>query len=96
MQSLIQRIRAARRHLPRAKSAAALAGTVALGCLMDAAAQEVAAGKFAATIRASGHPCARVIESASKGDSVWHVRCNAGWYEVTKKGDSKAKVVPLD
>ncbi|NIM27983.1 MAG: hypothetical protein GTO59_07655 [Gammaproteobacteria bacterium] len=76
--------------LVAAVSIAALAGT------MNAEAQDVDAGQFAAAIRASGHPCARVIESASKGDSVWHVRCNAGWYEVTKKGDSTVKVVPLD
>ena len=94
MQSPTQSIRAAEQHFARAIIAAAI--VVVLGCSIDASAQEVAAGKFAATIRASGYPCARVIESKSKGDSVWHVRCNAGWYEVTKKGDSQAKVVPLD
>lgn len=74
----------------------AVAGGVALGWLADATAGDVAVGDFAAAIRASGHPCAHVIESKSKGDSVWHVRCNAGWYEVTRKSDSMVKVVPLD
>jgi hypothetical protein len=80
----------------RTWSLVAAASIAACGWLVNVAAQEVASGKFAAAIRASGHPCARVIESASKGDSIWHVRCNAGWYEVTKKADSTVEVVPLD
>ena len=96
MQIRIPGNRASRRHPLNTWSVLAAAGIAAFGGLMNAAAQDVAAGKFAAAIRASGHPCARVIESASKGDSVWHVRCNAGWYEVTKKADSTVEVVPLD
>lgn len=88
--------RPSRGHLLRTATVMAAAIIAAFASLATAAAEEVAAGKFAATIRASGHPCARVIESASKGSSVWHVRCNAGWYEVTKKDDSTVEVVPLD
>jgi hypothetical protein len=71
---------------------------IAFGWLVGAAAHEVAAGTLAAAIRASGHPCARVIESerVSEGASVWRVRCNSGRFQVTMKGDSPAEVVPLD
>jgi hypothetical protein len=96
MQSRSPGNRASRCRLFRRATVVAVAGSVAFGWLVSAAAQDVAAGKFAAAIRASGNPCARVIESSSKGDSVWHVRCNAGWYKVTKKGDSTIEVVPLD
>jgi hypothetical protein len=76
----------------------AAVGAVALGRMSGAAAEDVAPGKLAATIRASGHPCARVIESerSSEGSSVWRVRCNSGLFQVTLKGDSAAEVVPLD
>jgi hypothetical protein len=55
-------------------------------------------GKLAATIRAGGHPCQRVIEKerASEGSSVWRVKCNSGHFQVTMKGDSAPEVVPLD
>jgi hypothetical protein len=96
MRMEIQKERAPRPRRLRPWSGLVAAGLVALGWLASAAAQDIAAGTFAAAIRASGHPCERVIESASKGDSVWHVRCNAGWYEVTKKGDSTFQVVPLE
>ena len=88
--------RPSRRRLFRPAAVIAAASIATFGPLAAAIADEVAAGKFAAAIRASGHPCARVIESASKGNSVWHVRCNAGWYEVTKKDDSTVEVMRLD
>lgn len=96
MRIRIQENRASRRRRLRPSSGFVAAGFVALGWLASVAAQEIAAGTFAAAIRASGHPCERVIESASKGDSIWHVRCNAGWYQVTKKNDASFEVVPLD
>lgn len=96
MQTRILGNRASTRRVSRASTGVAIAVAAAYAWLASAAAQEVAAGTFAAAIRASGHPCERVIESAGKGDSIWHVRCNAGWYEVTKKGDSTFEVVPLE
>lgn len=73
-------------------------GAVALGWRIGAAAHEVSNGKLAAAIRASGNPCARVIEKerSSEDPSVWRVRCNSGQFQVTMKGDSATKVVPID
>ena len=73
-------------------------GAIAFGWLMVAAAHDVANGTLAAAIRASGHPCARVIkkERLSGSESVWRVHCNSGHFQVTMKGDSASEVVALD
>lgn len=73
-------------------------GAIALGWLTVVTAQEVANGTLAAAIRASGHACQRVIEKerTSEGGSVWRVRCNSGYFQVTMKGDTAVSVVPLD
>ena len=73
-------------------------GAVAFGWLIGGAAHEVSNGELAAAIRASGNPCARVIEKerSSEGASVWCVRCNSGHFQVTMKGDSVPEVVPID
>ena len=73
-------------------------GAVAFGWLIGVAAHEVSNGELAAAIRASGNPCARVIEKerSSEGSSVWRVRCNSGHFQVTMKGDSAPEVVPID
>ncbi len=76
----------------------AAVAAVAFGWLVEAAAHDVADGTLAAAIRASGHPCARVIEKerSGEGSSIWRVRCNSGRFQVTMKGDSTAEVVPID
>jgi hypothetical protein len=76
----------------------AAVGAVAFGWLIGVAAHEVSNGELAAAIRASGNPCARVIEKerSSEGSSVWRVRCNSGHFRVTMKGDSAPEVVPID
>lgn len=86
------------RRILRTPILVAAVGAVALGWLIGAAAHEVSNGKLAAAIRASGNPCARVIEKerSSEGSSVWRVRCNSGHFQVTMKGDSATKVVPID
>ncbi len=73
-------------------------GAVAFGWLIGVTAHEVSNGELAAAIRASGNPCARVIEKerSSEGSSVWRVRCNSGHFQVTMKGDSAPEVVPID
>ena len=58
--------------------------------------QEVENGTLAAAIRASGQPCASVIEKEHQGDSLWLVRCNSGRFQVRLIDDSTAEVVPLD
>jgi hypothetical protein len=81
-----------------ASKAASVAGAIAFGWLVLAAAQDVSNGSLAAAIRGSGHPCARVIEKerSGEGSSVWHVRCNSGRFQVTMKSDSVPEVIPLD
>lgn len=59
-------------------------------------APEVESGTLAAAIRASGQPCARVIEKEHQGGSVWLVRCNSGRFQVRLNDDATAEVVPLD
>lgn len=73
-------------------------GAIAFGWLMVAAAHDVANGTLAAAIRASGHPCARVLkkERLSETASVWRVHCNSGHFQVTMKGDVASEVVALD
>ena len=80
------------------RTSISVAAVIALGWLIGAAAHEVANGTLAAAIRASGHPCARVIEKkrTSENPSVWRVRCNSGRFQVTMKGDSPSEVVSLD
>jgi hypothetical protein len=73
-----------------------LASAIAIGGVSGVGAQEVAEGTLAAAIRSSGHPCSRVIESTSEGSWQWKVRCNSGWYRVTKNNDSTLEVTPLD
>lgn len=76
---------------------ALLAAGVTIVCIMPGvAAQEVAAGTLAAAIRSSGHPCARIVESTNEGSWQWKVRCNSGWYRVTKNKDATLEVTPLD
>ena len=98
MQSLIMTNRVSGRRISRTSILVAAMGAVALGWLTGAAAHEVSNGKLAAAIRASGNPCARVIEKerSSEGSSVWRVRCNSGRFQVTMKGDSATEVVPID
>ena len=86
------------RRILRTAIPVAAVGVVAFGWLIGAAAHEVSNGKLAAVIRASGYPCARVIEKerSSEGSSVWRVRCNSGHFQVTMKGDSASEVVPID
>jgi len=72
------------------------AGVTAIAGTSGVTAQEVAAGTLAAAIRSSGHPCSRVIESTNEGSWQWKVRCNAGWYRVTKNEDATLEVTPLD
>jgi hypothetical protein len=83
---------------PYASIAAAASGAIALGWLAVASAQDVPNGTLAAAIRASGHACARVIEKelASKGASVWRVRCNSGQFQVTMTDGSNPQVVRID
>ena len=69
---------------------------IASGWLSVATAHDVANGTLAAAIRASGQPCDRVIEKESKGASVWRVRCNSGYFEVTMKGNTATSVVAVD
>ncbi len=73
-----------------------VAGAITIGGASSIGAQEVAAGTLAAAIRSSGHPCSRVIESTNEGSWQWKVRCNSGWYRVTKKDDATLEVTPLD
>ena len=89
---------AERRRIPRTSIPVAVLGAVAFLWLIGAAAEEVANGTLSAAIRASGHPCTRVIEKkrASEGSSAWRVRCNSGSFLVTIKCDSTSEVVPLD
>ena len=86
-----------RRHLRPSIAVAAMAA-IAFGWLTVATAHDVANGTLAAAIRASGHPCQRVIEKerTSKSSSVWRVRCNSGYFEVTMKGDTATSVVTVD
>ena len=98
MQSLAMTNNVSGRQILRTSILVAAMGAVALGWLTGAAAHEVSNGKLAAAIRASGNPCARVIEKerSSEGSSVWRVRCNSGRFQVTMKGDSATEVVPID
>lgn len=82
----------------RASIAIAAVGIAAFAWITGASAQEMSNGELAATIRASGNPCQRVIEKerASEGSSVWRVKCNSGHFQVTMKGDATPEVVPLD
>jgi hypothetical protein len=90
--------RTLRQPLSRTSVLVAVLAAVAFGWLAEAAAHDVADGTLAAAIRASGHPCARVIEKerSGEGSSIWRVRCNSGRFQVTMKGDSAAEVVPID
>ncbi len=98
MQILARSDSAFGRRILRTSIPVAAVGVVAFGWLIGVAAQEVSNGKLAAAIRASGNPCARVIEKerSSEGSSVWRVRCNSGHFQVTMKGDSATEVVPID
>ncbi len=69
---------------------------LAFGGFAPVVAQEVENGTLAAAIRASGHPCARVLEKEHQGGSVWLVRCNSGRFQVTLTDSSAAEVVPID
>ena len=82
----------------RPSIAMAAMGAIAFGWLTVVTAHDVANGTLAAAIRSSGHPCGRVIEKERVGESgsVWRVRCNSGHFQVTMKGDSATKVVPID
>ena len=84
--------------ISRTSALVAAVAAIAFGWLAEVAAHEVADGTLAAAIRASGHPCARVIEKerSGEGSSIWRVRCNSGRFQVTMKGDSTAEVVPID
>ena len=86
------------RRILRTSIPVAAMGVFAFGWLIGVAAQDVSNGMLAATIRASGNPCARVIEKerSSEESSVWRVRCNSGHFQVTMKGDSATEVVPVD
>lgn len=90
--------RAPGRPLSRTSVLIAAVAAVTFGWLAEAAAHEVADGTLAAAIRASGHPCAWVIEKkrADEGSSTWHVRCNSGRFQVTMKSDSTTEVVSMD
>jgi len=90
--------RAPGRPLSRTSVLVAAVAAVAFGWPLEAAAHDVADGTLAATIRASGHPCARVIEKerSGEGSSIWRVHCNSGQFRVTMKSDSTAEVVPID
>ncbi len=98
MQNLVMTHSVSGRRISRTSILVAAVGAVALGWLIGAAAHEVSNGMLAAAIRASGNPCARVIEKerSSEGSSVWRVRCNSGRFQVTMKGDSATEVVPID
>jgi len=98
MQSPIMTNSASGRRILRASKPVAAVSVVAFGWLTGVAAQDVSNGELAAAIRASGNPCARVIEKerSSEGSSVWRVRCNSGHFQVTMKGDSAPEVVPID
>ena len=82
----------------RPSTPVAAMAAIAFGWLTVATAHDVANGTLAAAIRASGHPCGRVIEKerTSKSASVWRVRCNSGYFEVTMKGDTATSVVAVD
>ncbi len=82
--------------LRRSTTALFMAGATVIFGMPGVAAQEVAAGTLAAAIRSSGHPCQRIIESTNEGSWQWKVRCNSGWYRVTKNKDSTLEVTPLD
>jgi len=82
--------------MKRTLGALLAASVTAIGGTSGVAAQEVAAGTLAAAIRSSGHPCTRVIESTNEGSWQWKVRCNSGWYRVTKNKDATLEVTPLD
>ena len=89
---------ASRRRFLRTSIPVTVLGTVAIVWLIGAAAGEVANGTLSAAIRASGHPCVRVVEKkrANDGSSAWRVRCNSGSFLVTMKGDSSFEILPLD
>jgi hypothetical protein len=78
--------------------ALAAAGAIAFGWLTTAAAQDVPNGTLAAAIRASDHPCERVLEKeqVSGSQSTWRVRCNSGTFQVTMGADTAATVVRID
>ncbi|TDI94131.1 MAG: hypothetical protein E2O75_00585 [Chloroflexi bacterium] len=86
------------RRILRTSITVAAVGVVSFGWLIGVAAHGVSNGELAAAIRASGNPCARVIEKErlSEGSSVWRVRCNSGRFQVTMKADSAPEVVPID
>lgn len=74
----------------------AMLAAMAIGASSVAAAQDIADGTLAAAIRSSGHPCSHVVESINEGPSVWKVKCNAGWYRVSKNPDATLAVTALD
>ncbi len=98
MQSPARTNSASGRRILRTSIPVAAMGVIAFGWLIGVAAQDVSNGELAAAIRASGKPCARVIEKerSSEKSSVWRVRCNSGHFQVTMKGDSASEVVPID
>jgi hypothetical protein len=71
---------------------------IALCWLTAAAADDIPNGTLAGAIRASGHPCERVLskEQISQNPSTWQVRCNSGSFQVTMTKDAPPKVVRLD
>ncbi len=86
------------RRILRTSIPVAAMGVIAFGWQIGVAAHDVSNGELAAAIRASGKPCARVIEKerSSERPSVWRVRCNSGHFQVKMKGDSAPEVVPID
>ena len=84
------------KSIGRPIAALLVASATALGGVSHTSAQEVAEGTLAAAIRSSGNPCSRVIESKNEGSRQWKVRCNSGWYRVTKNKDATLEVTPLD
>lgn len=52
-------------------------------------AEEMTPGEMRGIIRSAGHPCARVLDLHSTGDSSWRVQCNSGGFNVTRTADGQ-------
>ena len=72
-----------------------LIASISLFTMTGAVAGETGDGTLAAAIRASGHPCKKIVEKSGT-EPFWQVTCNSGRYSVSKQKDDTFTVAPLD
>lgn len=72
-----------------------LIALLSLFTMTAAMAEETGDGTLAAAIRASGHPCKKIVEKSGT-EPFWQVTCNSGRYTVSKQEDDTFTVAPLD